>query len=242
MGSSPWTVQYCQRVLATDPIAYWMLDEKAGAVAYDLVSGRIAGAQNGAHAGVVLGQDGIGDGRTCPLYDGANDYTNIYSATLNGVFDGDEGSLLLWARVSGAGIWTDATQRKAAILLADANNFVRMQRHTGNNLLEFSQVAGGTVKTASLSTGGSLGWMCLGLTWSLSTGATGEVRLYYNGVQSGATLTGLGTWAGNLSNTGTVIGALNLTPNEVWSGYLAHGAVWDRAISAAEVADLAVVE
>ncbi|MFV1969356.1 MAG: hypothetical protein ACC628_28375, partial [Pirellulaceae bacterium] len=43
---------------------------------------------DGAYTGVTLGQPGIGDGRTCPLFDGANDYNNIYSAALNTDFDG----------------------------------------------------------------------------------------------------------------------------------------------------------
>lgn len=236
---SNWKVQYYQYVMATDPIAYYMLDEKSGTVAYDLVSRRIAGAQNGTHSGVTLYQPGLGDGRRSPLYDGINDYTNIYSATFNGAFDGDEGSVMVWGKVANAGVWTDGTLRKAILLLSNGSNFIRIHRPGApNNLIEMNQVAGGTAKGATITVGPTLDWFQLALTWSRSAGVNGEVRLYLNGAQSGATLTALGAWAGNLSATQTVIGAASTVPAEPWSGYLAHVPIWDRPITADEVLTL----
>lgn len=236
--SSEWTVQYHQRVLAMDPFAYWMLDEKSGAVAYDLVSGRVAGAQNGAHTGVTLGADGIGDGRACPLYDGANDVTNIYSVTFRGAFDGTEGTAAIWARVSAAGVWTDGSYDWAVRLFVDVNNGVDLYKTNVNNLFQASYKAGGTTKARNITCNETT-WLHFVITWSASAD---KVIAYKNGVQEGATLTGLGVWAGNLIATATCLGASSTGPGSPWNGYLAHGAVWDRALSADEVADLAVIE
>jgi len=223
-------------VLATNPIAYWVLGEKSGTVAYDLVSGRAVGAQNGAHTGVTLGADGIGDGRTSPLYDGANDYTNVFSATPAGALNGQEESVALWARVSGAGVWTDSTRRDMFFTQVDGNNYVILRRNTGNNQLGWLYNANGTGKSVALGGLTTTDWMQIGITFSRSAGVNGEMIAYYNGAQTGATQTALGNWAGAIVNC--TIGATNTVPANVWSGYIAHAAVWNRALSAAEIAIL----
>ena len=83
--------------------------------------------------------------------------------------------------------------------------------------------------------------MCLALTWSKSAGVSGEVRAYYSGSQTGATQVALGVWAGPLAAGVTVIGAFSTAPILLWSGFLAHCAIWRRALSATQVARLATV-
>jgi len=234
--SSEWTVQYYQRVLATDPFAYWMLDEKSGAVAYDLVSGRVAGAQNGAHTGVTLWQDGIGDGRTCPLYDGANDYTNIYTAAFAGAFPGAEGSVAIWVQVSGAGVWTDGNEHRLVTMLANNDNFILIRKATTNNTLQWIYKAGTASKFFSVGGYSSTDWFHTVLTWSKSAD---EANIYYNGSSAAATQNGLGVWAGALNPVYTVIGSTDTVPSSVWSGYLAHVALWNSALTPAQVASLA---
>lgn len=231
-------VQYHQRVLATDPIAYWVQDEKSGAVAYDLVSGRVAGAQNGAYTGVTLGQDGIGDGRTSPYYGGANDYTNIHSATLAGAFNSSTGTALIWFRIGAAGVWTDGNQRNALTLVVDGANGIQIFKDGNANLMACRYRAGGVTKNVVIPSGGTLDWIHIGLTWNKPAD---EMRPYYNGTQFGATQNGLGVWAGNLAAAFTNIGCYQTIPNFVTNGYIAHVAVWGRVL-AAEIADLAVVE
>lgn len=231
-------VQYHERVLATDPIAYWVLDEKSGAVAYDLVSGRVAGAQNGAHVGVTLGRDGIGDGRTSPFYDGANDFTNVFSAALAGAFNGAEGTVLIWGRVNGAGVWTDGAWRRLCEFNASPANRVIISKHLNNNTLTWAYQAGGVIEIVNTAGYTTTDWFCMAMSWSAGADA---VIPYFNGVP-GATMATLGVWAGALSNTNTIIGAENITPITIWNGTLAHCALWDRALPAAPLADLAVVE
>jgi hypothetical protein len=232
-----WTVQYYQRVLASDPIAYWLLDEKGGTVAYDAVTMRAVGAQNGVHTAVTLGQPGIGDGRTSPLYDGVNGYTDVVSAALAAAFDGSEGTAMCWARVANAGVWTDGASRTALTVFVDADNLLLLQRNGVNNQLFWYYEANTVIDSVVLGGLTTTDWMHLALTWSASAD---EVRAYYNGAQTGATQVGLGAWAGVPSRT--IAGASTVAPVAPWSGYLDHVALWDRPLTPAEIADLAVVE
>ena len=225
-------VPYYRKVLRTRPIAYWPLGESAGAVAYDL-----AGAQrNGAHTGVDLGQRGIGDHRTAPWYDGVGDYTNVYSAALAAAFNGAEGSLMVWVRVNAAAVWTDGTIRRLIILRADDNNLVYIGRTATDNQLDFRVRAGGSDNRVTPAAT-SVVWRHYMITWSRTADS---VAFYADGVSFyGAA--GIGVWAGALAGTTCVIGAINTVPANVFHGWLAHGAVWPRALAPAEVAALARV-
>lgn len=228
--------RYARKVLSTRPIAYWVLGEASGTVAYD-ASGN---ARHGTHTGVDLGLPGIGDGRTAPFYDGANDFTNIYSASLAGAFNGAEGTLMVWMKAANAGVWTDGTERFLGFLRADGNNVVRIAKPTTANLMRLLYIAGGTSKTVDIACTAEV-WQQLALSWSRSAGANGEVRAYLNGAQSGSILTSLGTWVGALASNSTLLGSNFVAPVNVWHGNLGHAAVWSRALTPAEIAALAQV-
>jgi hypothetical protein len=68
------------------------------------------------------------------------------------------------------------------------------------------------------------------------------MRAYINGAQVGTTQTSLGTWSGALDSAQTCIGAANTTPASVHSGWLAHPAIWNVALTPAEVAWLSQVQ
>ena len=225
---------YGSKILATGPIAYWMLGETAGAVAYD----QISSAQNGAHTGVTLGQAGIGDGRTSPLYDGANDYTNIYSATFAAAFNGAAGTASIWFKVFNAAVWTNGAVGGMYVLQVDNNNYVRLRKSNANNQLQFWYKAGGTFESV-VAAYSALTWTHIAITWSK---AAEEMRAYLNGTQTGTTQVALGVWAGVLIPLFSVLGASGaFGPAEPFPGYFAHAAAWDRALTPAEIADLAVV-
>lgn len=225
---------YTNKVLALSPIAYWPMAEASGSVAID-ASGN---GRNGAYSGVTLGATGIGDGRTAATFDGATSYTNVYSASLAGAFSGAQGSIVIWGRVSGAGIWTDGISRRMLLLQADANNRIGINKAVANNEIDWLYVAGSVSKSAGVTSFSPAGNFCIGLTWDKAGDA---VKFYVSGAQSGATQTGLGVFAGALSSTQTIIGALNTTPAQVWGGMLAHAAIWTRALSAAEMLTLATL-
>ncbi len=186
IARSSQTVQYHQRVLALDPIAYWPLDEKQGAVAHCWVNP----AQNGAYTGVMLGQPGIGDGRTVPLFDGLTDFVDIYTTTFRDKFaltNNDtapisEGTVMVWAKVFNVGVWTDGADRFLFRLEVDGNNYVFCAKTITNNRLFFRYIAGGAVEDQAVDGLTTIEWMCLGVTWSKSAGVNGEVKHFLNGV------------------------------------------------------------
>jgi hypothetical protein len=229
---------YAERVLGMEPanlIGYWPLWEASGTKAED-ISGR---GHHGVHTGVTLGQPGIGDGRTCPLFDGTNDFNNVYSAALAADFNGAEGTLLIWAKVANAGVWTDGVARVMAGIGVDGtDNFLRTSKDAANNSLSVYYEAGGTIDTVFKTGASAVGYMCLAMTWSKS----GELLMsYYNGAAVDAGSATLGTWAGALASTRCVIGAATTTPALPWSGNLAHCALWSKALTAAQIAYLSKV-
>ena len=226
-------VQYHQRVLNTNPIAYWPLNEQNGTVAYGWAV-RPTGTQNGTHAGVTLGQPGIGDGNTVPYYDGANDYTNILTATFSSAFNGATGAVAMWLKMANAGVWTDGVARYAMRLSIDANNYIILIKSSANNILTLTYTAGGVIETATIGSS-TTDWFHLAMTWSKPAE---EVRYYYNGVWQETDIT-LGVWAGAFAVA--VIGAANTTPAFPWQGYIAHTAIWTRALSDSEIAALVVI-
>lgn len=221
----PDAMGYYRRVLATDPIAYWILGEAAGATAVDQID---SPAQDGTHTAVTLGQPGIGDGNTCPLYDGAASFTDVYSAAFAGVFDGDEGTIAMWARVANAGVWSDATARLALNFFAlPSGDYIQFSKSAAANTFTMQRFAGGAADTVTVATT-ETDWVHFVFTWSR---VADEVRGYVNGALHGAPVAGIAAWANALDASRTNIGCgNNAVPDFVYHGYIAHVAVWDRPL------------
>ena len=81
-------------ILDTNPLAVWPMDEASGtdSIAYPST------AYNGTYTGVTLGQSQAPF--TCPLFDGTNDYNDIYSATLNSNWGWKTGSIMVFLKIS----------------------------------------------------------------------------------------------------------------------------------------------
>ena len=236
----PWAgganvLAYTNKVIALSPIAYWPLAEAAGATVALDASGN---GRNGTYTAVTLGQPGIGDGRTAAAFDGATSFANVYSASLDGAFNNQELTIACWFQVV-AGTWTDATVRCAVHIGNDAtNNFNALVKTGTNNQVRARYVAGATTKTALFTTAAPVTWQHMAMTVSKSAD---EMKMYINGVQQGGTQTALGIWAGALVSTKCTLGAEQTTPSQLWLGNIAHAAVWASALSAAQIATLAVV-
>lgn len=229
---------YTQRVRALGPIAYWPLAESSGTTAND-ESGT---GRNGTYSGATLGVTGIGDGRTAASLPGSVASINVYSASLADAFNGQQGTLCGWAKVSGAALWTDGSQHELAIFLSALSNYLRIIKRTTNNGIRFEYVANSAGKTIDLTTS-STGWMFFAFTWDKTGDAA---KAYYKDdttpfAQVGATQTTLGAYSGALSSTDTVLGARNTSQTEVWNGPLAHWALFTSALSATALAALATV-
>jgi len=221
-------------MFGTSLIGYWPGNEEAGTVAVDY-SGN---GYNGVYTGVTLGQESVGDGLTCPLYDGANDFTNIYSAGFAAAFNPAEGSVLMKSKVFNAGAWTDAAFRRLWKLGTDGSNAIDVYKSTVNNTLVFQRIAGGVADSVSTTAaGGITDWFSTALTWSI---AADQLKAYLNGSQIGSQTT-LGTWVGALGATLCAIGANGAAASQEWYGYHAHGIVLNRVATPAEVAAAAVI-
>jgi len=82
-------------------------------------------------------------------------------------------------------------------------------------------------------------WYCFAMTWD--TGAD-AFKLYFNGVQTGATQTGLSAWgAGNLATNECTVGASATTPSNCLAADIAHFAIWDVVLGDAAILALASV-
>jgi hypothetical protein len=222
---------YGAKIAGLGPIAYWPMDELSGSVAFD----RSGNNRNGAYVGVTLGQPGI-DGRTAPSFDGAASYNNIFTPSLAAAFNGAAGSQIIWCKVSAPAVWLDGVTRRAMYMLVDASNRAGLFKPTTNSEIDCLYVAGGTSLGAAKTAFSPIDWFHLGLTWNKSANAgVGEMIFYVNGIAITPISTGLGVFAGSLSATQTIIGSLSTAAAQVWSGLLAHAAVFNRTLSAAEM-------
>lgn len=222
---------YLGKVLKYSPIAYWPLRETSGTIARCLVNS----AQNGTYTGVTLANETAPDGSPAPFFDGANDYVNIYSASLAAAFNENAGTLLMWTKVN-PGVWTDNLLSFFGILRADNDNRVVVYKNTDNTINLLYRVGG--ISEGVYHSNKPTGWFMNTLTWDK---AADEMKGWYNDTQAQTTQAIAGAWAGSLSSDYCLIGAGSTVPTLVWHGWLAHCAIWDSALTPAQIADLATV-
>lgn len=232
---------YRRKVLKTGPVAYWPLDDTSGTTCLSAVNP----AQNGTYdTGVALGRDGIGDGLTSIFCDqGDQCGTRIESDALEAVFNPAVGSMMVWIASNSPEDWTDGSPKVMIGVLGDPNNHIAIKKnyqthelfigHTGNNL----------TRLAKLTNPNTTDWICVVGTWDV---AANQLKLYTNGVYRSANAQALSAWN---STPGLIdyaaFGGEPTTPVgtwfETWHGKLAHAAIWNRVLSAAEAAYLAGV-
>lgn len=229
------SLTYFQRLLLLSPLAYWRLNEAAGTSGAGSVLDASGNSRTGTPTAVTFGGTGIGDGLTSASFDGATSYINVYTAALNAGFSGAAGTMCFWAKVGSSAAWTDGATRVAFKIHADNNNSVKIYKSATNNRLVFDYIAGATVTTFNVNSVSFTTWMHLAMTWSK---ANDRVIIYLNGAPV-ETKTGLGTFVGALNSASCFIGATLATPVQVWSGSLAHAALFSTELTAGQIAALA---
>lgn len=235
LGSSVIYADKVKGIASNNLIGYFPLWERTGSLADNFQGDS---ARDGAYSGVTLADSTFINGDPVGLWDGVNDFCNIYSASLAGVFGKLEGTMALWAKASAAGVWTDGIARAAAFVGESGGaNFGLLRKTTTNNQLGWLYDAAATTEAVTL-TASPTAWFHMAITWSKSGDA---VKAYYNGAQTGATQTGLGTWVNNIASGFCSIGAIQGASVQYWSGWLAHCAIWNTPLSAAQVLALATV-
>src|SRR3990172_134834 len=230
---------YIQKVLSYSPVVYWPLSEASGTAA-DNAEG--TAARDAVYDSDVSGwpvTTGNGDGGTAPTFSG-DDYVNIYSTSLNGVFNGQLGSLVIWFCITSDAVWTDSSNDWLLMISANlTTNYLQFWKSSAAGNLNCRYVAGSTTKNfGKTGLSGDNNWHSVGFSWSL---AADEGKFYFDGVQTGATATGLGTWAGSLSSGQCVIGDNYVGAGTMFVGLLAHVAVFSAVLSSTDFVDLAGV-
>lgn len=182
-------------------------------------------------------------GLHCPEFNGTSSTIDLYTAALASAIDMTEISVSIWAKVASASVFTDSSKRSIITLSADGNNILQISRSTSNDVIDFDYTAASTADTVAASTltaGASpVTWMHLGLTVS----DTGDaMKAYLNGVQTGSTQTGIGTFSGAIDSDLTVLGSSALgTPADVWSGGISDLIIYSEILTADEMLALSRV-
>ena len=226
---------YWQRMLNAQPANLIQLlrkDEAVGATAED----SSVNNHDGAYVNVTLAGYVGPDGANAPLFDPdvGNIYVDAYSAGFANAFDGAELTIMIWLRVTDASVWTDVA-RTAVFFRADSSNYIELTlRGDGPNLM-VRRVGSGTSSQIITGAQSGVGWRCLQVTISETAD---EMKLFINGVQEGATATGLGAWVGPPASTVSTLGARNQIGTQEWAGGLALEGVWNAALSDSKIASL----
>ncbi len=238
----PWTnkvnyTQIVQQIAPANLIQYLILGEPVGATVALDSSGN---GRTGAYSNVSLGQPGIGDGQTAAgMVAASSSFCNIYTTSFNTAWTGGEFTIAGWAKVSAVGVWTDATSRcLIRIRRSGSADRIDFLKSTASNEIDTTYVAGGVTKTVGIASFSPTAYFHIGVTASASAD---QYKLYINGVQSGATATGLGVWGGVLDSTQCCLASVSTSGNTLWSGNQAHWAVWSAPLSAAQMLTLAAV-
>lgn len=214
-------------ILALSPIAYWKLDETSGTTAINY--GSLGAAANGTYSGVTLNQIDAPGGTRAGLWDGVNDYTNIYSAALSAAFSGQIGTVLLFVKPYNVGVLTDGAERRLIEIYASASGRMLLRKLTTNNTLQYLRISAST-KSVTKSDYASTDWALMASTYST---ASDELKAYYNNSQEGATQSSIGAFGG--STTHAVIGSNYLAASERWYGYICHVVLFTSVLSLANI-------
>jgi hypothetical protein len=221
--------QYHCKCLSTEPddlIAYWPLWEASGEVMAEDISGHDC---HGVYTGVTLGQPGIGDGKTSALFDGATSFVNIYTTELNALFDGDELTMLIWNKHASEAAWSDGIFRRMINIEGDGDGEASINKSSTASLMQATLEATGS-SNITKSSGGI--YFVPNILVASKSG--NYFRYYRSGLLVGQVAYPAGAWAADLNDTNCAIGARNLTPTQLYSGYLAHAAIWRTPLSDAQ--------
>ena len=224
---------YYQRVMALNPLAYWPLWESSGSTVED-ISGN---GYDGTYSGVTPGQAGIGDGHAAVLLNGTSGYISVFGAELRDAFDGAEGSMLAWAKVRDSSVWADGQRREVFRFTAsDWSDYFWYEKYTVTNAWWTRRMVNGAAQENYPVGNGTTDWICVALTWSESAD---EVITYAGGSRLGDIKTGLGTWDGTLGYA--YIGAAYNNNTQVWDGWIAHAALFDKVLTPGQIASLSTL-
>jgi hypothetical protein len=220
---------YTNKVLDTQPanlIAYWPLNGNA--------NDSSGNGFNGTASANVTWGDGLIPGEQAAVFAG-NAYINLLAPGLSDVFNGAEGTLAGFAKVSAEADWADAAWRSVVDISVgvDGLNTIGVAKRSTVNSFYYGYTAGAVVESRNETIGPSADLFHWAITWS----KTLEQVIYYRGGVALETDTVLGTWAGTI--TRFLLGAQTTALSQPWKGSICHVPLWDTPLSAEQIASLA---
>lgn len=227
-------IDFSQRYFDASPgnlLALYVLND-AGATIADTSGNSFDGTYTSV---TVQGATGP-DGQLTAVWDGINDYGDIFSAPLAAAYNGAQLTLSIWFQVANTGVWTDGAARTLWSMGQDGNNRSRIEKRTVNNTVQWLRE--GNNITDSVSDAGFSG----SLAWHQATFTVNEsgdvLRAILDGAQTGIDQGGLGAYAGSIVATLANIGARTTAPVNVMSGALAYAALYDVALTVPQAQSL----
>jgi len=218
---------YKDRVLDTNPIAFWRLNEISGTVAHCEIDPN----QDAEYYNTLLMQPGIGDGGFSVFTNGDDSYINIYTPAFENVFNGYNGSIMVWWKPE----YNYLSNKKGG-------RIIEIRSNTGNDSLDIHSTGNNTIDFRGDFAGNSFyiiaenifeyRWYCLIALWDNDKNI---IRFYIDGELIGEKSINVDWSATTLNPTHTCIAAYNTVGTFVSKGWLANTAIWDRPLSEYEI-------
>jgi hypothetical protein len=211
--------QYARKLIDTYGASeVWSLNDRTGTT----VTATATADRNGTYTNVTLdAADSPGTtGQRAPLWD-STDTATVYTSSLTSLFDKSEGSIFIWCKVSGSGVWTDATVRRIFHLTYGTTATLGIRKTNTNDQVAVHYYTGAAywINAGYVIPSPPTDWFSMALTWSITNSAC---RGLYNGVAQMTNAT-----APSLAQSGLTAARIGSSqvPNEYWSGYLYCAAV-----------------
>jgi hypothetical protein len=211
-------------------VAYWKLDEESGTTA---VNAEGTATRDGTYVNSpALQAATFPNGDLVALFDGVNDAANMYTASLDSVWNGTKGWLSVWFQDAALGL--EGRNYVFSIDTGTGLNIISLfTDNTNPSTLEMYYKANNVFKFTSWYNY-SARWHNLTMDWD--DAGTDAVRWWFDGVLI-KTITGIGTWGEPLIDNSTTFGAISKSGTFSWNGGGAH-----VAIGADEILSTALVE
>jgi len=226
------TVDYKDIVMNTNRAnlaRFYPLQETSGSTAYDFSKNN----HNGSISGATLAQYRGPDGSPAIGFDGINDNIDCDSDAGTDFGQYSVGSIMIWWKVSGAGVWSDSTIRAMTQIAGSADDYVRLRKTATDDELqitgEFTNDNDSDLETDYADTD----WHCTIVTWDVS-GGTKELKVYHDNTLEN-TLSYTNDWDSGEPVDQLKIGSNRVGGGQYWSGALWCAGYWTSELTTAEI-------
>lgn len=215
-------------------IALYVADTlKDGAGAGGAINSAPTGAAyNATHSAVTIGTAAGSpiQGAYPGLYNGSTSFTQLPAAALDGVYNGNLLSFVLTVKLLAT------PSNRGFFRIGLGGNYIELTATSGTVYNLFRNVGGVVARTHTFASQPT-GYVTVAGTVNQ---ASDRMRLYINGIQSGADVTGLSVHSGTLVSAFCVIGASNNTPTAPINAAIGMFGLWNVELAPAQVSGFKV--